>query len=112
MWCRRIDLNIIEGRSRAFRATGARTFYIDKIKLLSEPAAEELKLLVEDRILWLDQQMTGKTYICGERYTLADVMFFCFMNFGAPAGGSNLPAGAVNLAAWFERIQSRPAAAA
>lgn len=112
MWCRRIDLNIIEGRSRAFRATGARAFYIDKIKLLSEPAAEELKLLVEDRILWLDKQMAGKTYICGERYTLADIMFYCFMNFGAPAGGTNLPAGCENLPAWFERIKARPAASA
>jgi glutathione S-transferase len=112
MWCRRIDLNIIEGRSRAFRATGGRAFYIDKIKLLSEPAAEELKALVEDRILWLDRQIAGKPYICGDRYTLADIMFFCFMRFGAPEGGSNLPAGATNLAAWFERIGARPAAAA
>lgn len=112
MWLRRIDLNIIEGRSRAFRATGGRAFYIDKIKLLSEPAAEELKLLVEDRILWLDQQIAGQPYICGDRYTLADIMFFCFMHFGAPEGGSNLPAGAKNLAAWFERIKARPAAGA
>jgi glutathione S-transferase len=112
MWCRRIDLNIIEGRSRAFRATAGRAFYIDKIKLLSEPAAEELKALVEDRIVWLDRQIAGQTYICGERYTLADIMFFCFMHFGAPAGGSNLPAGTPNLAAWYERIKARPAAAA
>lgn len=112
MWCRRIDLNIIEGRSRAFRATGARAFYIDKIKLLSEPAAEELKALVEDRILWLDGLMAGKTYICGERFSLADILFYCFMNFGAPAGGSNLPEGCKNLPAWFERIRARPSASA
>jgi glutathione S-transferase len=112
MWCRRIDLNVIEGRSRAFRATGGRAFYIDKVKLLSEPAAEELKALVEDRILWLDQQIAGKAYFCGDRYTLADIMFFCFMYFGAPEGGGNLPAGATNLAAWFDRLKARPAAAA
>jgi glutathione S-transferase len=112
MWCRRIDLNIIEGRSRAFRATAGRAFYLDKIKLLSESAAEELKVLVEDRILWLDQQVGKGPYICGEGYTLADIMFFCFMHFGAPEGGSNLPAGASNLAAWYERIKVRPAAAA
>ena len=112
MWCRRIDLNVIEGRSRAFRATGGRAYYIDKVKLLSEPAAEELKALVEDRILWLDQQIAGKAYICGDRYTLADIMFFCFMYFGAPEGGDNLPAGATNLTAWFDRLKARPAAAA
>jgi glutathione S-transferase len=112
MWCRRIDLNIIEGRSRAFRATAGRAFYIDKIKLLSEPAAEELKALVEDRILWLDAQIAGQPYICGDHYTLADIMFFCFMTFGAPEGGSNLPPGAANLAGWYDRIKARPAALA
>lgn len=112
MWCRRIDLNILEGRSRAGRATSGREFYIDKIKLLSVPAAQELAALVEDRILWLDAQMAGKTWICGERYTLADIMLYCFMAFRAPEGGSNLPAGCVNLPAWFQRVNARPAAKA
>ena len=109
MWLRRLDLNILEARSRAGRATMGRDFYIDKIKLLSIPAAEELQALVEDRVLWLDQQMAGKTYICGDRYTLADIMFYCFMAFRAPEGKGNLPAGTPNLAAWFDRIKLRPA---
>ena len=108
MWLRRLDLNILESRSRAGRATMARDFYIDKIKLLSIPAAEELQALVEDRILWLDQQMVGKTWICGDRYTLADIMFYCFMAFRAPEGESNLPPGTPNLAAWFDRVKVRP----
>ena len=108
MWLRRLDLNIIEARSRAGRATMARDFYIDKIKLLSIPAAEELQALVEDRILWLDQQMAGKTWICGDRYTLADIVFYCFMAFRAPEGESNLPPGTPNLAAWFDRVKVRP----
>jgi len=112
MWVRRIDLNILEGRSRAGRATGGREFYIDKIKLLSVSAAQELAALVEDRILWLDEQMSGKSYFCGDRYTLADIMFYCFMAFRAPAGGSSLPAGCKHLPAWFDRVKARPAAQA
>ena len=112
MWLRRIDLNILEGRSRAFRATGARAFYEGKIMLLSVPAAEELKTLVEDRILWLDGQMTGKPYLCGERYSLADILLYCFMTFGAPAGRNNLPPGADRLQAWYQRVAARPAATA
>ena len=46
MWVRRIDLNILEGRSRAGRATFGREFYIDKSKLLSVSAAQELAALV------------------------------------------------------------------
>jgi glutathione S-transferase len=112
MWVRRIDLNVLEGRSRAGRATFGREFYIDKIKLLSVSAAQELAALVEDRILWLDAQMAGKSYFCGDRYTLADIMFYCFMAFRAPAGGSSLPAGCKHLPAWFERVRARPAAQA
>ena len=108
MWLRRLDLNILEARSRAFRATAARDYYVDKIKLLSIPAAEELQALVEDRILWLDQQMVGKTWICGDRFTLADIMFYCFMAFRAPEDESNLPSGTPNLAAWFNRVKVRP----
>ena len=108
MWLRRLDLNILEARSRAGRATMFRDFYIDKIKLLSIPAAEELQAIVEDRILWLDQQMVGKTWICGDRFTLADIMLYCFMAFLAPEGESNLPAGTPNLAEWFDRIKVRP----
>lgn len=112
MWVRRIDLNIIEGRSRAGRATFARAWYLDKIKLLSVPAAEELLALVEDRILWLDECLGDKPNICGDRYTLADIMFYCFMTFGAPEGRSNIPPAAGNLARWYETIKARPAASA
>lgn len=112
MWLRRIDLNILEGRSRAGRATAGREFYIDKIKLLSVPAAQELAALVEDRIHWLDGLMAGRTWICGERYTLADIMLWCFMAFRAPEGGGNLPKGCVNLPGWYERVKARPASAA
>ena len=112
MWLRRLDLNILEGRSRAGRATSGRAFYIDKIKLLSVSAAQELSAIVEDRILWLDEQMAGKSYICGDRYTLADIMFYCFMAFRAPEGGSSLPAGCTHLPAWFDRVRARPAAQA
>jgi glutathione S-transferase len=112
MWVRRIDLNILEGRSRAFRATAGRAYYQDKIKLLSVPAARELSELVTDRILWLDRQVAGKPYIAGDRFTLADIVFFCFMTFGAPEGQSHLPAEATNLKPWLERIRARPSASA
>ena len=108
MWLRRLDLNIIEARSRAGRATLYRDFYIDKIKLLSVPAGEELLALVDDRILWLDRQMASKTWICGDRFTLADIMFYCFMAFRAPDGESGLPPGTPHLAAWFDRVKIRP----
>ncbi len=56
--------------------------------------------------------MAGRRYICGDRYTMADIVFFCFMAWRAPEGGSHLPADAANLRAWFDRIKARQAAQA
>jgi len=58
--------------------------------------------------LWLDGQVAGRTYICGERFTLADILLYCFMTFGAPEGGSHLPLEARNLRLWLERVRARP----
>jgi glutathione S-transferase len=110
MWLRRIDLNVLEARSRAFRATAAREFYKDKIKLVSVEAAKELNAIVRDRILWLDGQIGGGPYVCGPRFTLADIVLFCFMTFGVEPGRSSLPPEAANLAALIERVRARPTA--
>ena len=112
MWCRRLDLNILEAKSRSGRATGGRAFYEGKIKLLSVPAALELQALVEDRILWLDGLMAGRTWICGERYTLADIMFYCFMKFELTPDAVNIPPAARDLPAWFDRVEARPSSKA
>ena len=53
----------------------------------------------------------GKTYVCGARLTLADIMLFAFLDFFAGVGiplDSDLKA----VAAWFARMKARPSAAA
>ena len=55
--------------------------------------------------------MEGKEYICGERFTLADVMLFCFLNFGTTVGQVINP-DAKNILNWFEKVKKRPSASA
>ena len=43
-------------------------------------------MIAQERLQWLDKQLEGKQYICGDRYTLADIMLYCFLNFGASVG--------------------------
>jgi glutathione S-transferase len=55
--------------------------------------------------------MDGHDYVCGDRFTLADILLFCFLAFGAQVG-QPMPAEAKNLPAWFERVKARPSATA
>ena len=43
-------------------------------------------MIAQERLQWLDKQLDGKEFICGDRFTLADIMLYCFLNFGASVG--------------------------
>ena len=43
-------------------------------------------MIAQERLQWLDKQLEGKEFICGDRFTLADIMLYCFLNFGASVG--------------------------
>ena len=49
-------------------------------------AADDLKEIAQERLQWLDGQLEGKEYVCGDRLTLADIMLYCFLNFGTTVG--------------------------
>ena len=110
MWTRRIDLQIIEPMTTGFRYAEGLEFFKTRMRTIPE-AAEGLKLIAQEKILWLDNLIEGKEYICGERFTLADVMLFCFLNFGTTVGQAINPE-AKNILNWFEKVKKRPSASA
>ena len=110
MWVRRIDLGIVEPMANGFRATQGRRMFEPRMMLASEAGGEHLKAMAAARLLWLDNLMTSD-YVCGDRFTLADILLFCFVQFGAQVG-QPMPAGATWLPAWRDRIAARPSAAA
>ena len=75
------------------------------------PTPEGLKAIAREKIGWLNQQMEGKNFVCGDRFTLADVMLFCFLNFGATVGQS-IDEEATNIISWFKRVEERPSTSA
>ncbi len=111
MWVRRIDLGIVEPMTNGFRAAEGRPLFAPRMRLVGPDGASELKAIARDRLLWLDGQMTGRTWVCGDRFTLADILLFAFVAFGATVG-QPLPTDAPWLAAWFDRVKARPSAAA
>ncbi len=110
MWTRRIDLNICEPLANGFRFCEGLPLFQSRIVTVPE-ASEGLKKIAQDRLRWLDGQMTGKDFICGARFTLADILLFCFLEFGVAVGQPPAPENR-NITAWFARIKARPSAAA
>jgi glutathione S-transferase len=110
MWVRRIDLNICESMANGFRFSQGLAMFKDRVHCVPE-AADGLKAIAQNRLTWLDGLIAGKTFVGGDRLTLADILLFCFLDFGANVG-QPLNADNKNIAAWFERIKARPSAAA
>lgn len=111
MWTRRIDLNICEPLTTGFRAAEGRGLFESRMKLVGPEGATELKAIARDRILWLDGLMAGRQFICGDRFSLADILLFVFLAFGTQMG-QPIPDEAAWIKAWFARVQARPSAAA
>lgn len=110
MWVRRIDLNIVEPMANGFRATQGRRMFAPRMTLVSEAAGGELKAIAAEKLRWIDGLMAGE-FVCGDRLTLADILLFCFVEFGAQVG-QPLPDGLHWLPAWHARMAARPSAGA
>ena len=110
MWTRRIDLNIVEPMAAGFRFAEGLKMFENRIHCIPQ-AADDLKATAQEKLTWLDGLIAGRTFICGDRMTLADVLLFCFLEFGVAVKQPMNPAN-TNIAAWYARMQERPSAAA
>jgi glutathione S-transferase len=110
MWVRRIDLLYVENLANGFRYSQGQKLFAGRIRLIPQ-AADDLKLKAAEALAWLDKQLAGHTYVCGERMTLADIMLFCFLDFAGQVKQPFDP-GLANIAALYERMKTRPSAAA
>ena len=110
MWTRRIDLNICEPLTNGFRYSEGLALFKDRMRTIPE-AADGLKALKQDNLVKLDALIAGKEFVCGDRLTMADLLLFSFLDFGAVAGQPIDPE-LKNIQAHFERIGARPSAAA
>jgi glutathione S-transferase len=110
MWSRRIDLGILETMTNGFRYSEGLPIFKDRLTTIPH-AADDLKGIAQEKLTWLDGQMAGKQFVCGDRFSLADVLLFCFLEFGGQVG-QPLSESNKNIASWYERVGSRPSAAA
>lgn len=111
MWTRRVDLGICEPMANGFRAAEGRRLFESRMLLVGPEGAAELKAIAKDRIKWLGEQMGDRSFICGDRLTLADILLFAFLAFGATVGQA-LAEEHPWTAAWMARMATRPSASA
>lgn len=110
MWTRRVDLNVAEPLANGYRFGEGLKFFQSRLRCIPEASAG-LKQTAQDRLRWLDGLMAGRVFLCGERLTLADILLFCFLDFGHRVG-QPLDSALGNVAAHHARMAARPSAAA
>jgi glutathione S-transferase len=107
MWLRRVDLNVCEPMANGFRFAEGLAMFKDRLHVIPEAAAG-LKETAKKNLRWLDGLVTGQ-WLAGERFTLADIHLYCFVDFGKGVGQPLDPANK-NLSAWYDRVNARPSA--
>lgn len=110
MWVRRVEWKITQPMADGFRFGEGLPLFKSRIRTLPDASAG-LKEIARDGLAWLDSQMAGRDTVVPKRFTLADVVLFAFLEFGATVGQGLDPALAT-LGAWYERTKQRPSAKA
>ncbi len=108
MWQRRIELRITENIYNGFRFSEGLGLFTDRMRCLPE-AADGLKLTAQDNLRWLDKLIDGGPSIVPGRFTIADIILFCALDFGRSVGQA-LPEDRPKVAGWFAAVSARPSA--
>jgi glutathione S-transferase len=110
MWNRRIEQKITENMYNGFRFSEGYEIFKDRMRCLPD-ASDGLKQIARDGLEWLDGQMAGKQFICGDRLTIGDLVLYCCCDFAAGVGQPIDPS-LKNVSEWFARMDARPSAQA
>ena len=106
MWTRRIEAKIVQPLTDGFRYAEGLGMFKDRLHVIPQ-AADDLKAIAREKLAWLDELVDGKEFIVGDRFTLADVLLFAFLEFGASVG-QPLEEKLGNLPGWYARVAARP----
>lgn len=106
---RLIDQQIVVPMTNGFRSAEGLAMFQPRMLCVPE-AAEGNKAYARDGLQQLDARLAGQDWVCGARFTLADILLFCFVEFGNQVG-QPVPDGLANLKAWQARTGARPSAA-
>ncbi|HEX5644697.1 MAG TPA: glutathione S-transferase family protein [Erythrobacter sp.] len=108
-WARLFDQEVVVPMTMGFRAGAGRPMFAPRMSVVSEAAGAELSAMADEKWRWFDQALGGSNHIALGRFTFADLLIFCFANFGFTVGWK-LPEGTANLARFIDTHNTRPSA--
>lgn len=104
------DQDVVVPMTMGFRATGGRPMFEPRMRVVSPEAGAELTEMANAGYRWLDGQLGLRDHFVLDRFTLADLIVFCFINFGFTVGW-RLPDGTPNLERFVAKHNERASAA-
>ncbi len=108
-WWRRVELNITEFIHNAYHYAEGLPRFESRIPVLPD-AATGLKAIAQDRLRWLDGMFGSGPYLCGERFSAADIWLYVWLDFALTVNqpfDRSLP----HIGPWFDCVAARPSAA-
>jgi glutathione S-transferase len=111
LWTRRVEQQITQHLLDGFRFAEGLEMFKERMHVIPQ-AADDLKACAREGYAWLDKLMAdGRSWIAGDRFSLADIVLYCIGDFCAGAG-QPIPGEATAVQAWFERANARASAEA
>lgn len=108
MWQRRMEFEIALPIMQVFRNT--HDFFKGRIPQVPE-YGEVCRKAAESRMKWLDAELAGRSFVAGDRYTIADITLLVGIDFGRVSNLRIAP-DLANLQRWYGEVSSRPSAKA
>lgn len=108
MWNRRMELELFQPTTLAFQQQ--HEFFKGRVPQVPEYAAVS-KAKAEKTLAWLDGVLADREHIAGARFTVADIVALCAVDFGRVTK-IKLQPDQKNLARWHEQVSARPSAKA
>lgn len=109
-WVRWFDQDVVVPMTMGFRGGGGRPMFEPRMTVASPAAADEMTALANEKYQWLDGQLGARDHLALGRFTFADLIVFCFIQFGFTVGWK-LPEATPNLARLVEQTSQRASAA-
>ncbi|KAE8308113.1 glutathione S-transferase [Aspergillus transmontanensis] len=108
MWLRRMDLEIAQPLIAWFRNDPATIDFYKGNRIPCPEARVTQKVMINQFLNLLDDELEGKTYLCGDRFSAADIHFLGLMKqMVDQVAPWVLSPGLLNVEAYWKRMEER-----
>lgn len=115
MWIRRVESKILNPMGMKFQSGKMNAFFKDRRPgYIHAEIVEPMKAATMAGFSWLNDQFAdGRSFLCGDRFSLADIRFHCLYAFFSKMDKDlAAPANLTHFHKYADRLKSRPSAVA